>query len=65
MVPLSTKHIEYAAMDAYATYDVYMRLVTMEKGQVRLQEFLEEKRLRKGGMNSKNKGTKKSIHRIV
>ncbi|KAE8810882.1 hypothetical protein D1007_12381 [Hordeum vulgare] len=31
-MPLPLKNIYYASMDAYATYDVYMRLVNFQKG---------------------------------
>jgi cell fate (sporulation/competence/biofilm development) regulator YlbF (YheA/YmcA/DUF963 family) len=33
------KHIMYASIDAYATYEVHRRIVNFEKGQQKLAEF--------------------------
>ena len=52
-VPLSDKHVQYESIDAYATYEVYMRLLNFEKGQKYLVEFLENK------ANNNNKKKKK------
>ena len=43
LVPLSMKHIRYASIDAYATYEVYRFIVYFERGQQRLAAFLESK----------------------
>ena len=37
------KHIQYASIYAYATYEVYKRIVNFEKGQQKLPEFQDSK----------------------
>jgi hypothetical protein len=56
-VPLSMKHILYASIDAYATYEVYRRIVNFEKGQQKLAEFQDS--------GSKKKKKKKSMIQAV
>ena len=58
-VPLSDKHVQYASIDAYATYEVYRRLLNFEKGQKYLVEFLENKA--NNNNNNKNKKKKKKV----
>jgi hypothetical protein len=45
-VPLPPKHLEYAARDAYATYEVYRRLDKFERGFFSLFKNSETKRAR-------------------
>jgi hypothetical protein len=42
--PLTEKHLEYAARDAYATYEVYRRLDVFERGFFSLYKRPEKKR---------------------
>nr|XP_051201772.1 uncharacterized protein LOC127315313 [Lolium perenne] len=42
--PLPPKHLEYAARDAYATYEVYRRLDLFERGFFSLFKHSEKKR---------------------
>ncbi|KAM0825017.1 hypothetical protein ACQ4PT_069842 [Festuca glaucescens] len=42
--PLPPKHLEYAARDAYATYEVYRRLDVFERGFLSLFKHFEKKR---------------------
>nr|XP_051221698.1 uncharacterized protein LOC127339948 [Lolium perenne] len=42
--PLPPKHLEYAARDAYATYEVYRRLDLFERGFFSLFKHPEKKR---------------------
>ncbi|KAM0851342.1 hypothetical protein ACQ4PT_052476 [Festuca glaucescens] len=44
--PLPEKHLEYAARDAYATYEVYRRLDVYERGFFSLYKHSEKKRSR-------------------
>ena len=44
--PLPDKHLEYAARDAYATYEVYRRLDVYERGFFSLYKHSEKKRSR-------------------
>ncbi|KAM0886356.1 hypothetical protein ACQ4PT_029757 [Festuca glaucescens] len=44
--PLPPKHLEYAARDAYATYEVYRRLDAFERGFFYLFKYSEKKRIR-------------------
>ncbi|KAM0913189.1 hypothetical protein ACQ4PT_012330 [Festuca glaucescens] len=44
--PLPEKHLEYAARDAYATYEVYRRLDVYERGFFSLYKYSEKKRSR-------------------
>ena len=48
------KHIMYASIDAYATYEVHRRIVNFEKGQQKLAEFQDS------GSKKKKKKKKKS-----
>ena len=43
LVPLSMKHIRYASIDTYATYELYRYIVYFERGQQCLAAFLESK----------------------
>ena len=48
--PLSLKHIYYASMDGYATYEFYRRLINFEKGLQRLSNPIEPtKRSKRSG----------------
>jgi 23S rRNA maturation mini-RNase III len=58
-VPLSMNHIMYASIDAYATYEVYMRIVNFEKGQQKLAEFQDS------GSKKKKKKKKSSMVQAV
>jgi ribonuclease D len=60
-VPLSMKHILYASIDAYATYEVYRRIVNFEKGQQKLAEFQDSGSKKK----KKKKKTKSSMVQAV
>jgi hypothetical protein len=42
--PLPPKHLEYAARDAYATYEVFRRLDVFERGFFSLFKHPEKKR---------------------
>jgi hypothetical protein len=44
--PLLPKHLEYAARDAYVTYEVYRRLNVFERGFFSLYKHSEKKRCR-------------------
>jgi hypothetical protein len=45
-MPLLPKHLEYAATDTYATYEVYRRLDKFERGFFSLFKNSEKKRAR-------------------
>jgi cell fate (sporulation/competence/biofilm development) regulator YlbF (YheA/YmcA/DUF963 family) len=54
------KHILYASIDAYATYEVYRRIVNFEKGQQKLAEFQDS-----GSYNNNNNKKKSSMVHAV
>ena len=45
--PLSRKHIDYAAIDAFASYDIWRRMVVFKRGFKRLKEDRENKLCRR------------------
>ena len=53
------KHILYASIDAYATYEVYRRIVNFEKGQQKLAEFQDS------GSKKKKKKKKSNMVQAV
>ncbi|XBI15709.1 hypothetical protein VPH35_058079 [Triticum aestivum] len=50
-MPLSMRHIEYAAKDAYAAYEIWSRLTTIQEGlrQAKLEKEQSRKRARSWG----------------
>lgn len=52
-VPLSMKHIRYASIDMYATYEVYRCIVNFDKGQLYLAVFQESSKAKKKKNNKK------------
>ncbi|XP_073360546.1 uncharacterized protein [Aegilops tauschii subsp. strangulata] len=55
--PLPLRNIYYASRDAYATYDVYMRLVNFQKGFESLCKHLAKPSRRSRKSGSKNEST--------
>ncbi|XP_020168894.1 uncharacterized protein [Aegilops tauschii subsp. strangulata] len=55
--PLPLKNIYYASMDAYATYDVYRRLVNFQKGFESQRQHLAKPSRRSKKSGSKNEST--------
>ena len=55
--PLPLKNIYYASRDAYATYDVYRRLVNFQKGFKSLRQHLAKPSRRSKKSGRKNEST--------
>ena len=55
--PLPLKNIYYASMDAYATYDVYRRLVNFQKGFESQRQHLAKPSRRSKKSGRKNEST--------
>ncbi|KAE8794730.1 hypothetical protein D1007_30503 [Hordeum vulgare] len=55
--PLPLKNIDYASMDAYATYDVYMRLVNFRKAFGSQSQHLVKPSRRSRKSGRKNEST--------
>jgi len=55
--PLPLKNIYYASMDAYATYDVYRRLVNFQKGFESQRQYLVKPSRRSKKSGRKNEST--------